>query len=150
MSVVSHPGGDEAKLGVASRRVSRCGHSIAVGTEFLGPYEIRLPANAVLQREMEPLLTRPVWRPSNKPVVRHHDFHYQAGSWEGARRMVAKIEHHKGEVFPQVGFIVTDLRPGKARLLEPTGADFDGVLGAPERFGTAGIGLPKHESAVGS
>ena len=32
-------------------------------------YAIRLPANEVLQREIEPLLTRPVGRPSNKPVV---------------------------------------------------------------------------------
>ena len=45
---------------------------------------------------MEPLLTRPVGRPSNKPVVWHHDFLYQAGSWDKPRRVVAKIEHHNG------------------------------------------------------
>jgi len=73
-------------------------------------YAIRLPANEVLQREIEPLLTRPVGRPSNKPVVWHHDFLYQAGSWDKPRRVVAKIEHHKGELFPRVGFIVTNLR----------------------------------------
>jgi len=49
-------------------------------------------------------------RPSNKPVVWHHDFLYQAGSWDKPRRVVAKIEHHKGELFPRVGFIVTNLR----------------------------------------
>ena len=59
-------------------------------------YAIRLPANAVLYREIEPLLTRPVGRPPNKPVVRYHDFQYQAGSWGKPRRVVAKIEHHKG------------------------------------------------------
>ena len=59
-------------------------------------YVIRLPANEVLQREIEPLLTRPVGRPSNKPVVWYHDFLYQAGSWNKPRRVVAKIEWHKG------------------------------------------------------
>jgi hypothetical protein len=51
-----------------------------------------------------------VGRPSNKPVVWYHDFLYQAGSWDRPRRVVAKIEHHKGELFPRVGFIVTSLR----------------------------------------
>ncbi len=73
-------------------------------------YAIRLPANAILQREIEPFLTRPVGRPSNRPVVWYHDFLYQAGSWDRPRRVVAKIEHHKGELFPRVGFIVTNLR----------------------------------------
>jgi len=73
-------------------------------------YAIRLPANDVLHREVEPLLTRPVGRPSNKPVVWYHDFLYQAGTWDKPRRVVAKIEHHQGELFPRVGFIVTNLR----------------------------------------
>mgnify|MGYP000931804865 FL=1 len=73
-------------------------------------YAIRLPSNEVLQREIEPLLTRPVGRPSRKPVVWYHDFLYQAGTWDRPRRVVAKIEHHRGELFPRVGFIVTNLR----------------------------------------
>ena len=72
-------------------------------------YAIRLPANDVLQREIAPLLTRPVGRPSNAPVVRYADFLYQAQSWDHARRVVAKVEWHKGELFPRVGFIVTNL-----------------------------------------
>src|SRR5277367_4745960 len=77
-------------------------------------YAIRLPANEVLQREIEPLLTRPVGRPSNAPVVWYADFLYQAQSWDCARRVVAKVEWHKGELFPRVGFIVTNLdRPAK-------------------------------------
>jgi hypothetical protein len=77
-------------------------------------YAIRLPANEVLQREIAPLLTRPVGRPSNAPVVRYADFLYQAQSWNRARRVVAKVEWHKGELFPRVGFIVTNLgRPAK-------------------------------------
>jgi hypothetical protein len=42
-------------------------------------YAIRLPANAVPHREIEPLLARPAGRPSNQPVVWYHDFSYQAG-----------------------------------------------------------------------
>ena len=77
-------------------------------------YAIRLPANEVLQREIAPLLTRPVGRPSNAPVVWYADFLYQAQSWDRSRRVVAKVEWHKGELFPRVGFIVTNLsRPAK-------------------------------------
>ena len=33
----------------------------------------------------------------------------QAASWNRARRVVAKVEFHFGELFPRVGFIVTNL-----------------------------------------
>ncbi len=72
-------------------------------------YAIRLKANAVLEREIEHLLTRPVGRPSHKPKVFYHSFQYQAKSWQRARRVVAKVEWHAGELFPRVGFIVTNL-----------------------------------------
>src|SRR6516165_7876704 len=55
------------------------------------------------------LLTRPVGRPSYKPVVWYKSFLYQAASWKTARRVVAKVEFHFGELFPRVGFIVTNL-----------------------------------------
>jgi Transposase DDE domain group 1 len=72
-------------------------------------YAIRLKANAVLEREIEHLLTRPVGRPSHKPKVFYHSFQYQAKSWQQARRVVAKVEWHQDELFPRVGFIVTNL-----------------------------------------
>jgi hypothetical protein len=72
-------------------------------------YAIRLPANDHLQRNIAELLTRPVGRPSYKPVVRLKSFLYQAASWKQARRVVAKVEFHCGELFPRVGFIVTSL-----------------------------------------
>ena len=72
-------------------------------------YAIRLKANAVLEREIEHLLTRPVGRPSHKPKVFYHSFQYQAKSWQSSRRVVAKVEWHAGELFPRVGFIVTNL-----------------------------------------
>jgi hypothetical protein len=43
--------------------------------------------------------------------VRYKSFAYQAGSWTKPRRIVAKVEHHPGELFPRVGFIVTNLSP---------------------------------------
>src|SRR5271169_2323065 len=73
-------------------------------------YAIRLPANDNLQRNITELLTRPVGRPSFKPVVWFKSFLYQAASWKTARRVVAKVEFHCGELFPRVGFIVTNLR----------------------------------------
>jgi len=72
-------------------------------------YVIRLKANAVLEREIEHLLTRPVGRPSRKPKVFYHNFQYQAKSWHQPRRVVAKVEWHQGELFARVGFIVTNL-----------------------------------------
>jgi hypothetical protein len=71
-------------------------------------YAIRLPANDVLERQIEDLLTRPRGRPSHAPLVRYRSFH-QAASWDRPRRVIAKVEHHLGELFPRVGFIVTTL-----------------------------------------
>jgi hypothetical protein len=73
-------------------------------------YAIRLPANNVLRRKIEHLLTRPVGRPPNKPITWYESFSYQADSWDRPRRVVAKVEWHRGELFPRVGFIVTNLR----------------------------------------
>ena len=72
-------------------------------------YAIRLPSNDVLEREVQHLLKRPVGRPPRKPVIRYHDFLYQAGSWDRPRRVVAKVEWHREELFPRVGFIVTTM-----------------------------------------
>jgi hypothetical protein len=68
-------------------------------------YAIRLKANNILYGKIEHLLTRPAGRPPKKPIVE-----YQAGSWDTPRRVVAKIEWHAGELFPRIGFIVTNLR----------------------------------------
>jgi len=72
-------------------------------------YAIRLRANAVLYKEIEHLLTRPVGRPPKKPVVFYESFYYQASSWDKPRRVVAKVEWHADELFPRVGLIVTNL-----------------------------------------
>ena len=47
--------------------------------------------------------------PPEKPIARYHDFSYQAASWKYPRRVVAKVEWHPGELFPSIGFLVTNL-----------------------------------------
>jgi len=66
-------------------------------------YAIRIPANDSLERDIAELLTRPVGRPSHKPVVWYKSFLYQAASWRTARRVVAKVEFHFGELVPAGG-----------------------------------------------
>jgi hypothetical protein len=73
-------------------------------------YAIRLKANAVLERKIARWLKRPVGRPSHKPKAFYHSFRYQARSWACDRRVVVKVEWHAGELFPRVGFIVTNLK----------------------------------------
>jgi hypothetical protein len=72
-------------------------------------YAIRLKANNNLYREIDHLMTRPVGRPSRKPKVFFHSFSYRAGSWKKSRRVIAKVEWHIDELFPRVGFIVTNM-----------------------------------------
>ena len=73
-------------------------------------YAIRLPANTVLREKIAHRLTRPVGRPSLTKVKRFYvDFQYQAASWDKPRSVIAKVEWHPGELFPTVGFIVTNL-----------------------------------------
>lgn len=72
-------------------------------------YAIRIPANKSLELAVEDILFRPPGRPGRKPLVRYKSFQYQAESWTTARRIVAKVEHHQGELFPRVGFIVTNM-----------------------------------------
>ena len=86
--------------------------------EFLEPerikYAIRLPANRILQDRIGYLLKRPVGRPPNEVRRFHANFTYHAGSWTKPRRVIAKVEWHPGELYPRVGFIVTNMsRPAE-------------------------------------
>ena len=77
-------------------------------------YTIRLPANRVLQDRIGYLLKRPVGRPPHEVRRYYASFSYQAQSWNKPRRVVAKVEWHPGELYPRVGFIVTNLaRPAE-------------------------------------
>lgn len=72
-------------------------------------YAIRLEANAVLQDRIADLPRRPVGRPPNHVRRLYASFGYRAGSWNRTRRVVAKVEWYPGELFPRVGFIVTNM-----------------------------------------
>jgi hypothetical protein len=77
-------------------------------------YAIRLPANRVLQDRIGYLLRRPVGRPPHEVRRDYANFRDQAQSWRTPRRVIAKVEWHPGELYPRVGFIVTNLsRPAE-------------------------------------
>ncbi|UOA21235.1 hypothetical protein DSM14862_04075 (plasmid) [Sulfitobacter indolifex] len=72
-------------------------------------YAIRLRANRVLHGRIANLLKRPVGRPPKGVKRIYGDFQYQAASWDKPRRVTAKVEWHPSELFPRVGFVVTNL-----------------------------------------
>jgi hypothetical protein len=80
-------------------------------------YTIRLPANRVLQDRIGYLLKRPVGRPLHEVRRYYASFRYQAHSWKKPRRVVAKVEWHPGELYPRVGFIVTNLARPAERIV---------------------------------
>ncbi len=80
-------------------------------------YAIRLPANQNLQRSIEHLLTRPVGRSSRAPKRIYESFTCQVKSWDTACRVGVKVEWHQGELFPRVGFIVTNLSRSAERVV---------------------------------
>jgi len=87
--------------------------------EHRGTYFIRLPSNANLMRLLEPHLNRPVGRPPKSGIqVKIVDLHYQAKSWSRPRRVVAKIEWHRGELFPRIGFVVTNSRLPAGKVIK--------------------------------
>ncbi len=72
-------------------------------------YFIRLPQNETLKEIIRDDLRRPAGRwPRSDVKIRFFDFQYQAMSWSKPRRVVCKIEWHLDELFPRVGFIVTN------------------------------------------
>ena len=80
-------------------------------------YAIRLPANRVVQDKIGYLLKRPVGRPPHEVRRYFASFTYQAQSWNKPRRVVAKVEWHPGELYPRVGFIVTNLARPTQRVV---------------------------------
>ena len=64
-------------------------------------YAIRLPVNQILQGHIKRLLKRPVGRPPKKPVIRYHDFQYQAGSREHPGRVVPKWNGTRDSYSPE-------------------------------------------------
>jgi hypothetical protein len=78
---------------------------------------IQVDANDCVLRDIAELLIRPVGRPAHGPVVWYKGFLYRASSWTTARRVVAKVEHHAGELFPRLGFIVTNTQLANRKVV---------------------------------
>lgn len=80
-------------------------------------YAIRIKGNSKLYDQIGWLMKRRPGRPPNHVMREYTSFHYRAKSWSKARRVVAKVEFHPGELFPRVGFIVTNRSLPNERLL---------------------------------
>jgi len=80
-------------------------------------YAIRIKGNPKLYDRISWLTKRGPGRPPHHVVRRYTSFHYRAKSWSKARRVVAKVEFHPGELFPRVGFIVTNRSLPNERVL---------------------------------
>jgi len=76
-----------------------------------------LTSNAVLKRQVEPVVTRAkkLYEQTKRPVKLYHSFPYQAGSWNHARKVVAKVEVSDKGV--NIRFISTDSLKAKATAL---------------------------------
>ena len=70
----------------------------------------RTAGNPVLERKIAPLLKRPVGRPSHKPKVFYAASAIRPGRGSAPAGWWSKVEWHAGELFPRVGFIVTNLK----------------------------------------
>ena len=79
-------------------------------------YTIRLPANT-LQNRIGHLLKRPIGRPPHEVRRFYASFGYQAQSWNKPRRVVAKVDWHPGELYPRVGFLITNLARPAERIV---------------------------------
>jgi hypothetical protein len=60
-----------------------------------------------------------VGRPAKSGIqIKLVDLRYQAKTWDRKRRVVAKIEWHDGELFPRVGFIVTNSKLSAGKVVK--------------------------------
>ena len=82
-------------------------------------YFIRLKSNNSLKKLIEPHLTRPTGS-LLKSVIEEKfiDLSYQAGSWEKPRRVVCRIAWHENELFPRIGFVVTNSRLSVEKVIK--------------------------------
>ena len=72
-------------------------------------YAFRIKSNSRLEKLVADV-AKNIKKDNQKVVTFYKDFLYQAGSWDKARRIIAKIEQYPDELFPRVSFIVTSLR----------------------------------------
>jgi len=79
-------------------------------------YAICLPANQLLQQQIEALVDRPDYDYEHT-VVRYYQLRYQARSWRRSRRVVAQVKWHPGKLFAKVSFMVTNMRRPAAAVV---------------------------------
>jgi hypothetical protein len=122
-SSLSPPHGDQEGTAYNGHFGCTCYHPLFVFNQFgdLERCSLR-PGNVhsahewpnVLEEYVAYLLKRPVRRPPKEVRRYQASFSYRAASWTKPRRVVAKVEWHLSELYPRVGFIVTNLsRPAE-------------------------------------
>jgi len=72
-------------------------------------YTIRIKSNSRLE-ELVADVVKTIKKDKQKVVTLYKTLSYQAASWDKERRIIAKIEQYPDELFPRVGFIVTNLK----------------------------------------
>ncbi len=69
---------------------------------------IRPGKTVVPESRIAPVLKRPAGRPPTHVRRICGDFAYQAASRDKPWRVVARVERHRGDLFPKIGFVVTN------------------------------------------
>ena len=93
-SSVSAPHGDQEGMAYNGRFGCTCYHPLFIFNQF---------------DDLERCAPLSVSRPPRGVRWYYTNFSYRAASWAEVRRVVAKVEWHPGELYPRVGFIVTNL-----------------------------------------
>ena len=82
-------------------------------------YFIRLKSNNALKNLIESHLERPTGNLLKSGIEEKFiDLSYQAGSWEKPRRVVCRIAWHESELFPRIGFVVTNSRISVEKVIK--------------------------------
>ena len=82
-------------------------------------YFIRLKSNNTLKNLIEPYLERPTGSLLKSGIEEKFiDLSYQAGSCEKPRRVVCRIAWHENELFPRIGFVVTNSRISVKKVIK--------------------------------
>ena len=82
-------------------------------------YFIRLKSNNSLKNFIVPYLKRPTGSLLKSGIEEKFiDLSYQAGSWEKSRRVVCRIAWYENELFPRIGFVVTNSRISVEKVIK--------------------------------
>ena len=80
-------------------------------------YAIRLPTNDSLERDIAELLTRQVGRPSHKHIALVQELPLPSRELEDSGTGRGESGVSLGELFPRVGFILTNLKGHSRRKI---------------------------------